>query len=248
MNRAGKILLTAIVVLAMALFNFFDAEPPLTLQFPSLGTGSMQAEQDYARYFRVEVELVRSDGINTPVQSALVRVGQLAALTNRNGVAEFNIPKGVYTVVISSLTSSMPIWNQEIKINALETVLRIKYHEYRETLTSLSVSLDHINGRSTVLVGYRPPPINTTLIHVGNPVIHYVDQSLYMRAFKGEGVQDWYKALNTQYRGPFKIISYNPESAEVTDRVDVEGLVLYISLAESYIPIFTVEAEIVEKN
>jgi len=200
--------------------------------------------------FKVVVERVEGDGSTgfKPVQSALVRVGQLAMLTNRDGLAEFYIPRGVYTVVISSLTSTLPTWAQDVEIDAVETVLLVRYREYRETITSLTVSLDHLNRRSTLSVGYRPPAINATYFYAGAPVVYYIDQLLYMRAFKGEGVQDWYTALATPYRGPFRTILYTQESAEVLDRVDVEGLVLHVSLSESYVPIFVVEAEMVEKN
>ncbi|MEM3096949.1 MAG: hypothetical protein QXV62_08150 [Nitrososphaerota archaeon] len=245
MNRSEKALLTAALVLAVAIFNIFDARSPIPRELPNIGGGS-GVRVDSPRLLMVVVERV-SGNEAWPVQSLLVRVGELAALTNRDGVAEFRIPTGVHRVVVSSLTALLPTWAQDIEVRGVETILRVSYHEHKQAITSLTVSVDYMSRRSTIVVGYQPPPLNNTFIYVGNPVIHFMDQSFYLKAFKGDGLLEWFTALETPYQGPFKAVPYDPAGGELVERIDLDDLVLYVSLAESYVPVFNVLAELVEK-
>ena len=155
------------------------------------------------------------------------------------------VPRGVHRVVISSPLSLLPTWLTDIDVEGVEVILRVRYREFRQNLTGLAISVDHASRTSTVQASYSLPATNSSFHYVGTPVIFFVDQSLYMRAFKGDVVYEWFTAMRRPYQGPFNTVL---AGAEAEERVVVDGLILYVSLPESYVPVFDVEAEMVVKS
>ncbi|MDJ0270523.1 MAG: hypothetical protein NXY59_08260 [Aigarchaeota archaeon] len=246
-TRLNNLILLLLLILMLVSFSFFNITPPFSS--PSMASGLFGEEIPTAEapvlVFRVIVEKIHGDVVER-VSGAVVRVDELLRRTNERGVAQFLLTPGTYRVSVSSPDGRFPTWSEALQLTADQTDMRIKYVEYRQRIASIDITIDSLNGSSTILVGFEPIDAGPNRIaYAGLPVIVFYNEDFERRVFIGGRVYSPAEADEVGYSGVFTF-SHPVAQAREAGIAYINDIVSAIVVSESYIPIFVVEATVVE--
>ena len=246
-NRLNNLILLLLAVLMLISFSFFSITPPFSS--PSMASGLFGEEIPTAEapvlVFRVIVEKIHGDVVER-VSGAVVRVDELLRRTDERGVAQFLLTPGTYRVSVSSPDGSFPTWSEVLQLAEGQTDMRIKYVEYRQKISSIDITIDSLNGSSTILVGFEPIDFGPTKVaYAGLPVIVFYNGDFERRVFIGGRVYGSAEMDEVGYSGVFTLSQPIAQAREARVAY-INDIVSAVVVSESYIPIFVIEATVVE--